>query len=308
MRPYKYLLVLFLLPFLALLLSVPGCGKAKKPAGGSGDLEDFSDKGSKDSGETAKKELPSMGYASLRGLVTYEGEKPQVGTLRPEMEKHKDAAHCLMGKEDEIIEQTWIVGGPNKGVANVVIFLKAPKDSYFKIDKKKVEEPVEIRQPHCAFMPHVVALFPEYYDGKGFVPTGQVLKVVNDAKMSHNTKISGDPDKNSPINKTLLPGSHEPVVLKPQAKPLEIACNFHNWMSAKAWVFDNPYHAVTKGDAEKDKAEDFGKYEIPEVPAGIEVNVVAWHQGAGFIWGENGKKMTFQQGEKKDLNFSIQKK
>jgi hypothetical protein len=299
-----------LLSTLAFLALAPGCGKGKATRGG-GDLEEPED--TRKSSGPAKTELASDGWGTVEGLVTYEGELPQVGSLKPEMEKHADKAQCLQGTENEIKEQTWIIG-PNKGVANVVIFLKAPDDKFFKIDDqdKKRMAPVELRQPHCAFLPHVVALYPVYFDGgkKDYVKTGESLKVINDAQVSHNTKIAGDPAKNDPVNPTLPKGESKEYVFNPQPQPLTINCAFHTWMSGYAWVFDNPYHAVTKGQGENDKAEDFGKFAIPRVPAGVEVSVVAWRPGAGsagYIWGPEGKKMTFEKGKTTPLNFPANK-
>jgi hypothetical protein len=307
MRRFQSIAILATMVALAFLFAAPGCSKkAVKPRGG--DLED------EDGGKTAevanKTELASMGWGSVEGQVTYDGEPPTPESLKPQMEKHNDAAKCLMGKPDEIIEQTWIIGA-NKGVANVLVFLKAPEGKYFKIDDqdKKRTGPVELRQPHCAFLPHVVAVYPVYFDGKKDQETGEYLKVINDAPFSHNTKIVGDPGKgNETINVTLLPGRDDPLKqLKPQPQPLEISCNFHTWMNAKAWVFDNPYHAVTKGQGEKDKPEDFGKFAIPRVPAGVEISVVAWRPPNDYIWGRDGKKMTFKDGEKKTLDFQVKK-
>ena len=46
-------------------------------------------------------------------------------------------------------------------------------------------------QPCCAFEPHVLVVYPSYFDGKKIDLTGQVLLVKNDAKFNHNTKIMG---------------------------------------------------------------------------------------------------------------------
>jgi hypothetical protein len=300
-----------LIPVVALVLSAPGCGKAKKAPRGGGELE--SEDTSPKNVEMAKTEIPSTGFGSLEGTVTYEGDPPQWPSLKSKMEEHKDKDHCLMGSPEELLDQTWIIGGKHNGVANVCIFLKAPEGKYFKTaeEDKKVKNTVELRQPHCAFMPHVVALYPVYYDGKEYQKTGQDFKVLNDAKVPHNTKVAGDPAKNEPINPTIPPGKDSgPLVLNPQATPLSINCSFHTWMSGYAWVFDNPYHAVTRGEGEKDKPEEFGKFKIDRVPAGVEVTVIAWHPGAGesgYIWGRDGKKMTCKANEKTPLDFKIKK-
>jgi hypothetical protein len=313
MRRFRPIAILVLIPALAFLVAAPGCGKGGKAAKRPGPEVEETEDGGKGSGP-AKAELASDGWGAVEGLVTYQGEPPMVGSLKPEMEKHKDKDQCLQGKPDEIQEQTWVIG-PNKGVANVVIFLKAPEGKYFKIDDqdKKRTEPVELRQPHCAFLPHVVALYPVYYDGakKDYEKTGELLKVINDAQVTHNTKIAGDPAKNDPVNYTLEKGkAAEPLFLNPQAQPLQVNCNFHTWMNGYVWAFDNPYHAVSKGQGEKDKPEEFGKFAIPRVPAGVEVNVVVWHpgaSGAGYPWGRDGKKMTFKKGETTKLDFPIAK-
>jgi hypothetical protein len=299
-------LILSLIPALALLTATPGCSKPKKATRPPAELDEGDD-GAKAS-EPTKTELASKGWGSIEGVVSYDGTLPEIGTLRMRMEEHQDKAQCLMGKDDEIKEQTWIIG-PNKGVANVAIFLKAPEGKFFKTadEDKKRTKPVELRQPHCAFLPHVIAVYPVYFDGKEYQKTGEALAVINDAKVAHNTSIIGDPIKNPAENPTLPPGDTKTLNPKPQAKPLDISCSFHKWMSAYCWVFDNPYYAVTKGQGEKDKAEDFGKFAIARVPAGVEVNVVAWHPGAGYIWGRDGKKMTFEDGKKTKLDFSVKK-
>src|SRR5579864_7246490 len=95
MRLYRSLFALILIPVMALLLSSPGCGKAKKPPRGGGELE--SEDTSPKNVEIAKTEIPSTGFGWLEGTVTYEGVPPQWPTLKAEMEKHKDKDQCLMG-------------------------------------------------------------------------------------------------------------------------------------------------------------------------------------------------------------------
>src|SRR5205823_1122617 len=140
MRPFRSIMLLALIPALAFLLAGPGCSsKGKKPPRPAGDLEEVEGEGGK-SAEPAKTEVAGKGWGTVEGFVSYEGEPPKVGTLVPEMEKHQDKAKCLAGKPDEKSEQTWIIG-PNKGVANVCIFLKVPEGKYFKVadeDKKRM--------------------------------------------------------------------------------------------------------------------------------------------------------------------------
>src|SRR5205085_7504186 len=113
---------------------------------------------------------------TIKGRVVLADGTPKIESLKPQMEKNQDAKVCLSGKEFEKQEQTWILASDNKGVANVVVRLVPPSGKAFKTiapDKKEVD----IDQPHCAFVPHVVAL-----------KKGQVLKVLNSASVLHNTK------------------------------------------------------------------------------------------------------------------------
>jgi hypothetical protein len=85
-----------------------------------------------------------------------------------------------------------------------------------------------------------------------------------------------------------------------------MSCNIHQHMTAKIWVFDHPFYAVT--DAQ-------GKYEIKDIPAGVEVWVVGWHEESGkngYLLPESspartGQKMTFEDKKEIELNFKIKK-
>jgi hypothetical protein len=296
-----------LIPVVALLLSAPGCGKSKKHVerGGGGD-EVIPDEGSNQTAAPTKKEFTFAEFGSLEGLITYEGTPPTPGSLKPEMEKHKDKDHCIMdAKPEELIEQTWVIDGPNHGVANVCIFLKAPEGQYFKIDDKdkKLSTVVKLRQPRCAFLPHVLDLYPYYFDGQKYQETGQTFQAVNDAAMPHNTKIARGP-KNGGFDQILPPQtSTKAMKLNPQPTPLGVNCSYHTWMTAFLWVFDHPYHAVSRGEYENDKTEDFGKFKIDRVPAGVDVTIYAWHNGTGqdgyVLGGRAGKKVQFKKGANK---------
>src|SRR5262249_14601708 len=116
---------------------------------------------------------------------------------------HADRAICMRGPHTD---PTWIVNPSNKGVENVVVYVMPPTGMYFKKpdDKLKTwEDAVTVDQPFCAFEPHVAVLYPQYYDGKQLVPTGQVLKVINSAEIGHNIKVGGSSDTNPSDGATL---------------------------------------------------------------------------------------------------------
>jgi hypothetical protein len=92
--------------------------------------------------------------------------------------------------------------------------------------------------------------------------------------------------------KDLQPADH----LKPQLLPISLQCDIHTWMASKLFVFDHPYYALTKAD---------GTFEIPFVPAGAEVTIMAWHEGVGWVLTNKGKSITIEKGQKHTLDFEV---
>lgn len=271
-----------------------GCGKHLT------DDDDPSDDVRPQSGRPKPKALTALKAdldGTIRGQVLFEGEIPSAEAI-PAMASHGDKHHCMKGTESETTTQTWRID-KSGGVANAVIFLKPPAGKYFELTEAartpatKLEE---IRQPHCAFIPHVLTLFPKYYDGKEYQNTGQALKIINDAPIAHNVRYEGDPRRNGTLSKVVPPnGALEPIVLTPETNPLNVSCQFHTWMSAKIWVFDNPFFAKT--DAQ-------GNFEIKNVPTGVPVTFVAWHEGKGNFVSET---KTFTKGTNPPITLKIGK-
>ena len=190
---------------------------------------------------------------------------------------------------------------PDKGVANVVVFLKAPEGSFFKVpdDKRHRTDTVTMDQPFCAFQPHVVVFNPSVFDPatKKQVKTGQIFKVVNSAPINHNTGWSSSAIFNVGKNVLLAAKKGELII---EAKPcrdtetgkediLKIACDIHKWMGARAVVLDHPYYAVTDKD---------GKFEIKDAPSDAPVEVVYWHESMGDAINKAPReKITLKPGE-----------
>jgi hypothetical protein len=180
-------------------------------------------------------------------------------------------------------------------VANVVVHLKAPPGFAFKMPDldalKQLPNEAVLDQPHCSFLPHVLAVYAPH----------QKLRVHNSAPVTHNTKIVGMSLYNPEQNFTLGSGKDAAINLKAQPKEIDVACNFHPWMNGKIWAFDHPFFGVSKGHGPKDAEADFGTYEIKNVPAGIEVNVVVWHEAGGT----QNHPMTLKEGETKVQDFKV---
>jgi hypothetical protein len=326
MPRFRLLSILFLIPLLAVVLTTGGCGEPERKKSGkrstpsrddsddgkAGDADKGGDETKKstdgDGGATAggkRTELKSTGWGSLSGTVTFEGAVPTREPL-PGIDKDKDHTFCLMSnKPEETKKETWIVNeeGGKKVVKNVVVFLKLPKNQYFKLPEKDFwPKEVVVDQPFCAYRPHVSVIFAKKWDPQQnkLVPSGQVFKVRNSSTtVTHNTVLKtskGNVDLGSLQKMT---GEVQPD-LDPEPKPIDLSCNFHKWMDGTVWALDHPYAAVT---------DDKGHFEIPMVPAGAEVNVVVWHEAKGFLkeyGGIKGKPMTLKA-DKNEMNITISK-
>jgi hypothetical protein len=304
---------------LVLSLVLVGCGKpneetgAPAPKGGG-------DKG-KQTGAKGKAELVPVkaeGKATLKGKVVLKGSPPDFAKLNAEltadMQKNPDKDYCMMGRPEEVTAQIYKIGD-NKNVADVFVWIEpAERNQFFEVSEdqlKAAKEPVVMDQPHCAFLPHCVVLFPEHVDPKTKkkVPTGQEFVIKNDAQKAHNTKLKrGESDLG---NFTLAPGKDTKLTdLNASRDSITIGCNIHTWMSAYARAYDHPYAAVTldHDPAVKDHKDPkffleksdskYGTYEIKNVPAGAKVRIFAWHPKAGYLGdGAKGKLIDLAAGD-----------
>ncbi len=251
----------------------------------------------------AKEPLVAKGWGSLKGKAVYDGDPPPVEQINiPDTVKEKD--QCLQG---DTRVQTWKVG-PDKGVGDVVDLAarrRAITSSSQPMSKSLNQPLVKLEQPHCSFIPHALTLYPSFYDAeaKKQKPTGQVFEVTNSAGFNHNTKW--DPSDTLVMlgsNEILQSKSNREDRRKGRAKDkdvggemlLKFSCNIHPWMNAFGLGLRSPlcgrYHGRPKD------AKDFGTYEIKKVPAGVEVELVYWHDS--FKEGPKVlKKVTLKEGE-----------
>jgi hypothetical protein len=305
MRASRFFWAALCAPALTTTLIV-GCGDKppdKAPPSKSGNAAPAMDSGSKSTGE--KTPVDATATATIKGKVVYDGTPPTPMSLAEKMSTHADKDLCLAGDTKDPL---WIVGS-DKGVANVVVWVKAPEGKYLKTpDKMQARtDKVTMDQPNCAFEPHVVAFSPTFYDAssKKQKKTGEVFDVLNTSPKPHNTTWSGNRLINSGDNKIVAPKTTYPIDAVP-SKPdtvggedlLSISCNIHTWMTAKAAVFDHPYYAVTNKN---------GEFEIKDVPAGSELVLCVWHESMDPSSLKNPKKenITLKAGETAVKEFKI---
>jgi hypothetical protein len=210
-------------------------------------------------------------WTTITGQIVYPKAQaiPVMNVINPAV----NAAQC--NAAGPFSEELWMVNAKNRGLANVVVYLQHkefkkgnvfdPKDIHPDF-KNPPKEAVEIDQPCCKFIPHVVA-----------ARAGQDLVIKNSAPIPHNAKFEAK--ENGSVN-PLIPskGQHVINALKAEYYPVEIKCSIHGWMNAWVRVFDHPYFAVTDAD---------GKFEIKNAPVG-DYNLVIWHE-TGFSNGVKGK-------------------
>jgi hypothetical protein len=297
MKRFRLTLAAVLAPMLALALITVGCSKDENKGGGSTSEGAKSGDGAVKAEKTA---LEGKGRGTLRGKVTYDGNPPnlaaETASLQEKM-KAKDEAHCLAmsATEEEKTAFEWRVDPKTGGVANVFVWLAPPEGTYFKLDDKDIvpaEKEVVVHQPHCAFIPHAAVVFPSYFDGKKEVPTGQKVIFKNDAEISHNTNYKAG---SKGENILLSPGQSREIKLKPERSEITLSCDIHTWMRAYLRAFDHPFAAVTDKE---------GNYEIKNVPTGVDVQLVVWHEKANYVNGAKGEKVNLKDGDTKDFRIS----
>jgi hypothetical protein len=207
-------------------------------------------------------------WGTLKGRVVWGGDKIPP---REFVKIDKDEKHC---KEDgPIPREDWVINAKNKGVRWVFVWLKPEEGANLpvhpKLEKIAVKE-VVMDQPCCKFIPHGLGM-----------REGQVLLAKNSSPVTHNYRVVGHPNYNKGENFSLPPKTERAIKdLKAQPIAIIIGCDLHKWMSARVWVFDHPYFAVTDED---------GNFEIKMAPAG-KYRLMVWQEEMGYRGGEAGRK------------------
>jgi hypothetical protein len=336
MRSFRFGALAASLAALALSLVLVGCSKDKDDEGDARPRPKQppkvqpTGKPPTDGGGAKAVFVPAVwkGTTTIKGRVVAKGNVKAVEDqlskeLRDKMNQAADEKSkrvCLGGPASQTEEQVYRVGTNNQ-VGNVFVWI-APEESnaVFNVPeelvKKAAASPVEIDQPHCAFVPHVAVYFAEYPDPKKNgepTRTGQKFLILNSAEISHNT-LSGGEGNNPSSNVTIPPGGKiDTIDLVPDTRAVMIKCNIHTWMNGYVRVFDHPFATVTKSDTApkgltaKKGDEDFGTFKIEHAPAGVKVRLIAWHEKAGYLTTSDGIPLDTKEGETpvKDLEMEV---
>jgi len=206
-------------------------------------------------GETAAA-ATGTGWGTLRGNFKYVGTPPPPGKLNVT----KDTEVC--GRGAGISDNSLLVGSDG-GIANIVVYARAKRvhESAQPLPEQNDVEPLVFDQKECMFLTHVVAC-----------QVNHKVDIKNSDGVSHNTKI--DPQRGLGFNQNLpVNGALPYTPTREEAIPAAVSCSIHPWMRAYLLPRNDKYFAVTKSD---------GSFEIPNLPAGEEVELQVWHErGAG---------------------------
>jgi plastocyanin len=229
--------------------------------------------------ESAAKEFG--GWATLKGRFVVDGAAPAETPIVP----NKDQEYC--GVRPHPLFNESVVVGKDKGLANVVLFVRTTKIPINDEYKKTAADKIELDNHFCRFQPHVLG-----------IRVGQTLLIKNSDPVAHNTKIDGE---SLQFNQLIPVGTSQALSIdSPEQQPAQVACSIHAWMSGRILIRPDPYFAIT---------DDSGKFEIRDLPAG-ELEFQAWHESVGGLglnqpdlkWDSKGRfTITLKNGEEKDL-------
>jgi hypothetical protein len=255
--------------------------------------------------------LPAQAqYTDIKGRIVWDDSKGAAPARKP-VPATKDEEVCA--KDKEFLTEDWVVNAKTKGIKNVVVWVVPEPDAATaaaikagtkrdipSFDKKDIhpalakpsKPAVEIDQPCCRFIPHIV-----------LAQEGQDMIIKNSAPVPHNAKWTSR--NNGEINPLLPSGAqHEVKGLKAEKFPIEISCSIHPWMKAYVRVFDHPYFAVTDED---------GNFTIKNAPVmNGKLRLFVWQETGGFSGGKDGRfgeTIQVQKGntDLKEIKFNVAK-
>lgn len=208
------------------------------------------------------------GWGTVKGQVIFNGNAPAAKVLAVQ----PPAPACVA--KNPPLDEVLVVNPKNKGVRWAVVSLgpleKGKKLPIHKDLQAVPKEAVEIDQPCCAFVPHIVAM-----------RQGQDIAIKNSAAFLHNANCVGSRKyDNDGFNIAIQPGGkHVPEKkLNAQPLPINLKCTVHPFMQAYIAVFDHPYFAITDAD---------GNFTIPKAPAG-KYRIKVWQEKDGWRGGAEG--------------------
>jgi hypothetical protein len=215
-------------------------------------------------------------WATVKGQIVFPAGK--AAPERKKLDVSQDKEHCL--SKGDILDESLIVNPKNKGIKNVVVWLridsadpkeyknKLPADKIHPSDKERKPAKITIDQPCCMFVKRIT-----------LARVGDTIVAKNPAPVAHNFFWTSA--NNGEFNVTVAKDSEwaMPQALVAEASPVQFKCTIHPWMAGYVRIFDHPYYAVTDAD---------GKFEMKNAPVG-KFRMVVWQEKQGFLGGKEGR-------------------
>lgn len=223
------------------------------------------------------------GVGDFVGTITLSDDAPKLAPVVAMGASVPDKATC---SAVEVPNESLVVDPTSKGIQNIFVYLdKAPAGA------KPISAPEKqvFDQKGCKFIPHAM-----------IVRTKVPLMVLSDDSVAHNTHTF--PERNSVFNQVIPANMREGKILvnygSPEKAPIEVKCDYHNWMKAYHLPLDHGFAAVTN---------EKGEFTIKGLPAGTH-NFKVWHESGGVL--ERAYKVEIQGGDKatvKTLTYAAAK-
>lgn len=209
---------------------------------------------------------PDERWGSISGRFLYAGVPPRPRRLdlqaigdtdKPGAEQRPADPFYL---KQELYDESLVVD-ENRGIANVVVWVRTKSLPVHPDDERAAREKVTIEVKNGRLTPHVTVLW-----------SRQTLEVRNADPLSLN--LTCDSLHRNAFNVFLKPdGTFTAPRLSYEPKPARLRAEITPWIGGWLLVRDNPYFAVSDKD---------GTFEIERVPVGrLEFGV--WYERTGFL-------------------------
>lgn len=223
------------------------------------DLEKLRDAGDGGAGAADQPQADPVGWGTLKGAFKFGGSAPDRVALTIDKDTSVCAANGPVLSEDLVV-------GADGGIRDVLIFVnqKLSDDEPWTHSSAKLGKSDEVLfdQKGCLFTTHLLA-----------VQSTQPIRLSNSDSVGHNANLAAN--ANPRFDQTIA--ANASAIYQPKAEerePFPVSCAIHPWM--KAWMVtrNNSYFAVSKAD---------GSFEIPNLPAGVDLEFRVWQERSRFV-------------------------
>lgn len=201
-------------------------------------------------------------FATLKGTITLNGAAPP----NPQLNVNKDVAVC--SPTGGAVINDVVVVGSNGGLANVLVYADVPNEWCHETMIGNTDV-VDFDQKNCLFLNRILPM-----------QISQKLRILNSDPVGHNAALTPGNRANPSFNQTIVSNGSvmyaEGSTLKQEKSPFAVSCSVHPWMQSYLIFRNNGYFAVTGKD---------GTFELPNLPAGVPVKVLVWHEASRAVPG-----------------------